>query len=156
MTLGALQGLTFALKRPEGDWEFNCSSDAEVWPSVCFFFVGELLKPPIPPSQAKQWYNDFKTAIDAWQLQELCNDKLERSKAKENCTNRSSTFPYVWSGLTFFHSFLPAALKILSASYGDLSDPKYSVEVTQLLQDMCDSQVRVTSIQAFRSSCLLV
>jgi hypothetical protein len=30
VTLGALQGLNFALKRAEGHWEFTCASEAEV------------------------------------------------------------------------------------------------------------------------------
>lgn len=92
--LGALQGLNFALKRPEGDWEFNCASEAE----------------------AKMWYGEFKNAIEARQLQDMCNDKLERSKAKEK------------------------SLHILSATYGDLNEPKYALEVTQQLQDMCEAQ----------------
>jgi hypothetical protein len=36
---------------------------------------------------------------------------------------------------------LCAALHILSATYGDLNEPKYALEVTQQLQDMCDAQV---------------
>lgn len=31
-------------------------------------------------------------------------------------------------------------MKILSATYGDLSEPKYCIEVTQQLQDMVDQQ----------------
>jgi hypothetical protein len=94
VTLGALQGLNFALKRAEGDWEFSCASEAE----------------------AKLWYGEFKNATEARQLQDLCNGQLERSKGNEK------------------------ALHILSATYGDLSEPKYTVEVTQQLQDMCDAR----------------
>ncbi len=39
--------------------------------------------------QAKMWYGEFKNAIEARQLQDMCNDKLERSKAKEKCTSMS-------------------------------------------------------------------
>jgi hypothetical protein len=73
----------------------------------------------------------------------MCNDKLERSKAKENCMATLSLLECNEPGGSFIYSSLfSLALHILSATYGDLSDPKYTVEVTQQLQDMCDKQVR--------------
>jgi hypothetical protein len=48
---------------------------------------------------------------------------------------------------TCFCVSLRAALHILSATYGDLNEPKYALEVTQQLQDMCDAQVLDSSPQ---------
>jgi len=61
--------------------------------------------------QMQEWYEEFQQNIEAWQLQELCNVELLNSSS--------------------------ARLQILSATYGDLSDPKSCIEVTQQLRDMC-------------------
>jgi len=63
---------------------------------------------------AKNWYQEFQQTIEAWQLQELCNVEL---------LNASS-----------------ARLQILSATYGDLSDDKGCIDVTQQLRDLCDGE----------------
>jgi hypothetical protein len=89
--LTALQGTRFTLRKPEGDWEFSCSDGLE----------------------AQEWYKQFKSTIDAWQLQETCTAQIASSKE---------------------------GLRILSATYGELSEPKYCIEVTQQLQDMVNQQ----------------
>jgi len=90
LSLGDLHGLNFLLRRAEGDWEFTFTTEDEVSPLhqstekvdaknhlFCFSFLS---------IQAKKWYNEFKNIVDAWQLQELCNEKLERSKGVAVCT----------------------------------------------------------------------
>jgi hypothetical protein len=87
VTLGALQGLNFALKRAEGDWEFSCASEAEVRTSAFPTLVHPLAHKTqlfvFPLLQAKLWYGEFKNATEARQLQDLCNGQLERSKGNE-------------------------------------------------------------------------
>eukprot|EP01087_Luapelamoeba_hula_P021772 TRINITY_DN766_c3_g2_i2.p1 TRINITY_DN766_c3_g2~~TRINITY_DN766_c3_g2_i2.p1 ORF type:complete len:602 (+),score=111.10 TRINITY_DN766_c3_g2_i2:1036-2841(+) len=84
--LSAPSGVFFTIDKGDITWYFEAESEL----------------------QLKEWHGELKHTIDAWQLQELCNDEIAHSSSN--------------------------SLQILSATYGDLSDSKHCIEVTQQLR----------------------
>ncbi|KAL6079981.1 Transcription initiation factor TFIID subunit 15b [Balamuthia mandrillaris] len=68
------------------------------------------------PEEKKLWLEEFRQTLESWKLQEMVNHEISNNKDDRE------------------------DLQILSATYGNLSDPKYCIDVTQHLQEMCEKQ----------------